>query len=165
MIADLCGNGWLQSGYLRAYAQGDITVSQLWNPFNMTVPLTKFGSTVSAGQIHHYWQWAAGTKYYSQDGSDQIISALISNVTQGWCGYSQQFFGEDKYVSSDMPGGSSYPATTASMEVETPTQSWQNLPCPFLTGANDSTQYDSRWGGPSPTSCYSFNIWTANYGA
>lgn len=110
MIANAGGPGWLQSGYLRAYSQGDVTFSQEYNPSTIGL-YTKFGTTVSSGNVEHYWQQNSGATYYSNVGTTRIISVSKANLTYGWSGYSQQFFGEDKYLSSDMPGGASYPGT------------------------------------------------------
>jgi hypothetical protein len=62
MIANAGGEGWLQSGYLRAYAQGDITFSQEYNPYTIGL-YTKFQSLVNAGETHHYWQQNSGATY------------------------------------------------------------------------------------------------------
>lgn len=161
MIADSGGNGWLQSGYLRAYAQGDITFSQEFNPYTIGL-YTKFQNIVNSGSVYLYWQQNIGSTYYSNVDTTRLISVSSASLTYAWSGYSQQFFGGDKYLSSDMPGGVSYPGSWNSIQIQDGSDNWHNLPSPYLTGVNQT--YGNRWAGPSPTSSQSFNIWTANYG-
>jgi len=160
MIADSGGNGWLQSGYIRAYAQGDVSFSQEYNPYTIGL-YTKFQNGVSAGQVHQYWQQASGGTYYSNVDTSRLITVSAANLTYGWAGYSQQFFGEDKYLSSDMPGGVGSYGTSGTIQVQDSSDNWHNVTSGFLTTANDT--YGNRWVVQS-TGSQSFNIWTANYG-
>lgn len=65
-------------------------------------------------------------------------------------------------VSSDMPGGVSYPGGWGGIQIQDTSDVWHNLPSIYLTDVNQT--YGNRWAGPQPTSSQSFNIWTANYG-
>lgn len=161
MIADSAGRGWLQSGYLRAYGQPMVHVSQFYNPNFYGGPVTRFGSEILAGEVHRYWQQYypdSEGEWHSNVDSTRFINTSPGVLTYGWAGYSQQFFGETRYLSSDMPGGVSYPSSFDSIQVQVSPTDWVFIPSPFLTGLNQN----SRWAY-NPTSSTSFDIWTQTF--
>ena len=163
MISDSAkqAKGWLQSGYLRAYGQSLVHFAEWYN--HAYGYYDAFGAVVNPGEVHQYWQ-----QYYPDSQGDfhsnvdttRFINVTGSQLVYGWSGYSQQFSGETAYLSSDIAGGASYPASFSSLQVQTQPTSWQSIPSPFLKGVDSNP---GRWS-VQPTSPTSFNIWTQNYG-
>ncbi len=133
----------MQSGFSRSYGTGINNFSQVYD--------------ISSGTIHDVV--GAAAQPYSNVNTTRMQGDPTLNVE--WSGYSQQFFNEDRYLSSDVPGGSGYETAFNSNQVERTNDTFVAIPSPFLSGFNHNS---SRWGGPSPTSSRSFVIWTKVFG-
>lgn len=163
MLADSGGHGWLQSGFIRAYGQALIDVSQFYNPHFYGGPVTIFGAQRNAGEVHRYWQQYypdAQGEFHSNVDTTRLINTSTGVLTYGWSGFSQQFFGEAHYRESDMPGGATYPTSFSSLQVQNAVASFIPIPSPFLAGSNIDNP--ARWSY-APTSSTSFGIWTYKY--
>jgi hypothetical protein len=130
----------------RAYAQGMVHFSQFDNKYLYGGPVTVFASTVNAGEVHQYWQQYgpdASGQWHSNVDVTRIINTPTGHLAYGWVGYSQQFLGEVKYLSSDMPGGASFSSAFNLLRVQSAANTWQYIPSPSCQGPTKT-----RAGGP-----------------
>src|SRR5439155_26901019 len=112
MIASGNARGWAQTGFLRSGPVGEAHFAQQSPDGNSWS--TVFGSQVGDGEVHHDWQQydgACGCIHSNIDVTRFMDSTF--NPKAGWWQYpfSPQFFGETKYLESNMPGWSTCQTT------------------------------------------------------
>ena len=138
-----------------------IDFAQVYNPY-LSILQTAFGAIVNVGEVHTYWQQNypdSQGQYHSNVDTTRLINVPQGQLYFGWSAFSEQFFGETAYHSSDIPGGATFPASFNNLQVQTGISTFQPIPCPFLQSNN---QTPARWAIQS-TGCTSFNIWTSKF--
>ncbi len=161
MISDNNGYKWAQSGVERGYNTGLRHFSQIVrNDFD---DWTRYGSYISEGENHGYWQ------QYDPGGSCLLSNVDLTTLTHtcGWFDpkasgewpqpFGVQYFGEAAYQESDIPGYVGTQTDISGLQVQRSSDhQYIATPC-FLAYLNQNTL--GRWANQA-YSCTHFNIWT-----
>lgn len=162
MIAAYNGAGWSQAGFLRGYNSSQYVWAQinsgqgtLYNQFTPDPSLPN-------GVMHAYRELFNPSTGLVESSIDGAVFATTSfNPFGTWArspsgSFSPQFFGETKYLESDIPGVPSAQTAFSALGVQQSVgDSLVQIPCE-LDYYNTNP---SRWS-MSPSACDAFNIWT-----
>lgn len=158
MISDNNGYRWAQSGVERGYGTGIRHFSQILRNDNDF--FTQYGSYISEGENHGYWQqYDPGCAcIHSNVDFTTFISSWFNPKAEWPQPFGVQYFSEAAYRESDVMGYSSTPTEFGGLQVQRSSDhQFQSTPC-FLQYLNQNT---ARWTQQA-FSCTQFNLWTYN---
>ena len=159
MITDF--RGWAQTGFLRAGPIGEAHFAQ--QSLDGTSWSTVFGSQVADGEVHHDWQQydgGCGCIHSNVDVTRFMDSTF--NPKLSWVyPYGAEFFGETKYLETNMPGWNTSQTTFSGLQVQnfSNDNGWYTPPEWSYWSSNDNT---NRWNQGDPRESVggnSFGIW------
>jgi hypothetical protein len=149
------GGGYVQSGFMRAY--GSLIYHFAEQNRDGSSYTRVYGSPISVGEIHRYWQqWDSTCScLHSNVDTTRFMNSSFDPFSVWTTPFSEQFVGEVKHVASDMPGVGGGPTKFANISVQDYYNHWALIPNPFLARTVDR----SRWGANAINSTTT-QIWT-----
>ena len=153
--------GYAQSGFFRWYGSSMYHTTEYKQDTAHTY-VRKICLTCGAlidGETNQYWeQYVTSCSCLRLNVDVTILDTTPFNPYSTWVfPFRSQYYGETKYLESDMPGYLSAPTDFRSMQIQhTSTHTWTNVPCDLL-GQNDNT---TRWGSGADLTCIHGWIYT-----
>lgn len=164
MIASNNLAGWAQAGYLRWYGSSTVFFAQQSSGHTLN---TKYGTTaLAAGSTYFYYnKWASSCLCIENIIERTLYLKSTWNPWTTWTTpFSPQFTGETAYLSSDLAGTASAPASyTAISGQNSATDAWQAYPCGQLQPVNDGSARRSdgkSWHVATASPCPNFTLYT-----
>lgn len=162
MVANNNGQGWIQSGFGQWNAGFGCLVHWSEASLDGINYNDVFGSCVSPGEVHQYWQqytgqpcspgdWGSGTSHGNIYSNVDTIAFMSICPWGVWTTpFSIQYMGETKYLESDMPGNDTHLTNFSDMEAQRFSDNiWEATPCILDNANSNGNPYETvppgRW--------------------